>query len=190
DIELQGNTWETGVVIGRGINSIGNSEASDSRRPIIDITEGYHTESVTVNGKVIYRSDDNFYSNINNKGKIKAYIDASGDLLSANISGSVTITQHIRGASPLKEQSQYISFSGNNKGKKYGDNTISVALDNLKNDVSSGKLKGIEVIENQDVVSYLKNKSSIKFDSYSKNPTRNTRYEFIRSRQDLNNAKR
>ena len=122
----------------------------------------------------VIRSDNDFNSKINHKGRAKSYIDEEGTLRPANIDGDATIQQHVRGGHN-KDNSPYTSttdpdFAG--APKNFGDNTVKIDTKRLQKDIDTGKVKGTEIIPPKKVQAELYNKIDEAQKRYNDNPTK------------------
>lgn len=106
-----------------------------------------------------YRNDDNFYSKTrpSQKGNPvgKAYIDKeTGNLYPADPNGDITITDHILNQN--KNKSPFISVTPNKTNEVvYGESQIEIDFKRLQTDIKEGKLKGVEIYYQDDIVKDL-----------------------------------
>jgi len=104
-------------------------------------------------GKIIREDSRPYSSQGSAPGRVKSHIDKDGNLRPANPDGDATLAQHIRGAEPKKSDSPYTSFKGDARaGKNYGSEVVRVNKKKLQPDIESGKVKGVEIIDNNGVM--------------------------------------
>ncbi|MBA4603671.1 hypothetical protein [Thermoactinomyces mirandus] len=107
----------------------------------------------------LYRSDNDFYSKSrpSQKGNPigKAYIDKkTGDLYPADINGNISVTDHVLNQN--KSKSPFISVTPNKTNDLvYGENQIEIDFKSLQRDIKSGKLKGVEIYFQDDIIKDL-----------------------------------
>jgi hypothetical protein len=109
-------------------------------------------------GETLHREDDRPYSP---EGKtperVKSHIDPEGDLHPANPSGTTSVQQHVRGGEPVKSRSPYTSFKmERNGGRVYGEHNITLDAGRLRKDIAAGRVRGVEIVEHDEVVRQLK----------------------------------
>ena len=125
-------------------------------------------DALSAGNKVLFRGDSFLYSDKGLNGLKKAHIDSIGDLVPANIEGlykgkEVSVTEHVLGGfrKGAKSNSPYISFTGD-EGiiANYGSKIIKVDLNRLVADINSGKLRGVEVLNPEQVQAAIQSDSS------------------------------
>ena len=157
--------------------------------------EGYDAAKATDGPKTtgpeeIIRRDNNPYDSIGRSGK-KSHIDKNGDLFPANPKGKATVEQHIRGAEPAKSDSPYTSFSADsNTPKSYGNKKITVDSQRLKKDIDSGKLKDVEMVDQESIGGKLQKKIDEAQAKYDSNPSKKNAKLLERRKMDLKNTQR
>ncbi|MFA6209621.1 MAG: hypothetical protein WCT03_12580 [Candidatus Obscuribacterales bacterium] len=113
----------------------------------------------------VYRGDNYAYDAVNEAGVGKSHLTANGDLRPANPSGEykgrpVDIVEHINQSInwDAKGQSPYTSFSEESKGValSFGKTHITLDLKSLRNDIASGALTDVEIIDQVDIAAYIK----------------------------------
>ncbi len=99
-------------------------------------------------GEIIYRADNYMYSATGAESwKLKSYVDDVG-LHPANEMGAATPFQHVRGLPDVKNNSAFTSFSDSLATEKaYGDRYFGLDAGRLKNDISAGRLPGVEYFD-------------------------------------------
>ncbi|UNU73350.1 hypothetical protein LU293_00075 [Moraxella nasovis] len=137
------------------------------------------------------RQDNNFYSEINERGNPKAYLDKNGNLVPANVNGRGTIQTHIRGSNP--SETPYISTIDPSivvSPKKYAKQQIIIDTQNLQKDIDNGVVKDIEIVTPKQIISELQDKINKAQNRYDKNPSNKNRNSLDRAKSDLKNAMR
>ncbi|MGU7931144.1 hypothetical protein ACS6ZN_00285 [Streptococcus suis] len=149
-----------------------------------------NTDRYSIPDKVV-RSDNDFYSQLNSKGRAKSHIDQSGALVPANQNGIGSIVSHIRGGN--SKNSPYISTSDvrlMDNAKNYGSNTIEINTKKLSQDISSGKISGVELISNGELIDNLTEYQGKKIQNYHNNRNLDNYNKVLRAAQDISNVKR
>lgn len=143
-------------------------------------------------GRRVYREDKVPYlSEGKNAGTLKSHIDSEGNIRPANPDGDATIQQHVRGSEPAKSDSPYTSFKDvDGAGKSYGTSKISVDMTHLQQDIASGKLEGVEVVEPAQVQEALGDAIDQAQARYDKNPTPKNADRLNKAQQDYKNSSR
>ena len=140
----------------------------------------------------LIRSDRNFESEYNEKGKRKSHLK-DGALIPADPNGKTSIQTHIRGSDPGKQQSPYTSTSAYGdhlKAKDYGDKSIIIDAKSLQRDIDAGIVENTEIISPDAVQKELKSavdKAQVRYDNHSSD--RNTR-RLSEAKRDLDYAVR
>ncbi|MBO4108541.1 hypothetical protein J5566_10215 [Streptococcus suis] len=182
-----------------GIKLLGGSEADAQRATFVgSILGGFAASSAASKfslnrpskevPKVVSRSDNNFYSQSNHKGAPKAYIDADGNLVPANPNGSGSAVSHVRGGNSSK--SPYISTTDltvSNSPKHYGNQAISIKTRKLQIDIDAERIRGVEIITHDELVSQFTNKVQQVQIRYTNNPTPKNLRALNRANSDLQN---
>lgn len=99
------------------------------------------------------RQDDDFGADMA-RGTRKSHLNANGDLEPANPGGGTSVLQHVEGNRDkvAKGNSPYTSFAPEDgTGKIYGAHEIHVDYNKLQDDIKSGKVKGVEVLNPADI---------------------------------------
>lgn len=117
--------------------------------------------------KEAFRADDDFYSRVNPWGQAKAYINEEGDMVPADVKGlyedkEVTIAEHVLGDAETgaKSHSPYISFSPRDGGVVfYGKTKVKLDLAGLREAISSGEVKGVQIFEHEEVLRAIEQSS-------------------------------
>ena len=175
-------------VVSNGVGSV-----SPKKSPKAKVNKGNSFSNVdrySIPNKVV-RSDNNFYNQFNKKGKAKAYLDSNGSLIPANSNGSGSIVSHIRGGN--SKNSPYISTSDvrlMDNAKNYGSNTIEINTKLLSQDIIDGKVTGVELISNGEVIDNLTKYQTGKIKNYQNNRNLKNYQKILKSAQDISNAKR
>lgn len=113
----------------------------------------------------VFRGDHDLRSRFNTKGQRKSFINESGDLEPADCSGlyngrPVEIFEHVLGNkhSKVKQFSPYTSF-GTVDGvvTKYGNQKLELDLPRLREAIQSGELRGVAIVEHEQVVQAIQN---------------------------------
>ncbi|MBT8339533.1 MAG: hypothetical protein HKP58_20420 [Desulfatitalea sp.] len=144
----------------------------------------------TPSSKEIIRRDNNPYDSKGRSGQ-KSHVDKNGDLVPASPEGKATVEQHIRGAEPAKSDSPYTSFSADpNTPKSYGNKKITVDSERLQKDIDSGKLKDVEIIEQDKIGDKLQKKIDQAQTKYDNNPSKKNSKLLERRKMDLKNTQR
>lgn len=118
----------------------------------------------------LYRSDNDFYSKSrpSQKGNPvgKAYINReTGDLYPADINGNISITDHVLNQN--KSKSPFISVTPNKTNDMvYGENQIEIDFKSLQRDIKNGKLKGVELYFQDDIIKDLQRNLRVKEKEY------------------------
>ena len=125
-------------------------------------------------------------------GSRKSYIDEEGNLNPANKDGNATPIQHVRGSEPAKSDSPYTSFSeeGTSSPKNYGDKEISIDRGKLRNDIESGKVKDVEIIENKGLLRMHDEAIAKAQERYDANPSPKNLERLERANMDKQNSLR
>ncbi|MGU8023814.1 hypothetical protein ACS60C_03620 [Streptococcus suis] len=182
-----------------GTKLLGGSEADAQRANLVgSILGGYAASSAASKfslnrpskevPKVVSRSDNNFYSQSNHKGAPKSYIDADGNLVPANPNGSGSAVSHVRGGNSSK--SPYISTTDltvSNSPKHYGNQAISIKTRKLQIDIDAERIRDIEIITHDELVSQFTNKVQQVQIRYTNNPTPKNLRALNRANSDLQN---
>ena len=112
-----------------------------------------------------YRGDHDAYSEFNESGLRKPHVDKSGDLTPANVDGihkgePVEIPHHVDGFwfKYQKANSPYTSFSVKESvTARWGDDKVTLDLKGLRSAISSGEVKGVEIVEHAQVIEAIEN---------------------------------
>ena len=182
-----------------GIKLLGGNEADAERATFVgNILGGFAASSAASKfslnrpskevPKVVSRSDNNFYSQSNHKGAPKAYIDADGNLVPANPNGSGSAVSHVRGGNSSK--SPYISTTDltvSNSPKHYGNQAISIKTRKLQIDIDAERIRDVEIITHDELVSQFTNKVQQVQIRYTNNPTPKNLRALNRANSDLQN---
>ena len=124
-------------------------------------------------------------------GSRKSYIDENGDLQPANPDGEATVQQHVRGSEPAKSDSPYTSFSDQlGTAKDYGGDLITLDRGRLSQDVASGKVEGVDILNHEDVLAAHDGYVSDAQARYDANPTPKNQERLDRAQQDRANSVR
>lgn len=112
----------------------------------------------------VYRGDRAPYSPTNSYGHNKSYINQAGDLVPANPTGvyngkPVDIVNHINPTinRQAKSCSPYTSFteSARHAVAEYGRSKITLNLEALRNDIKSGVLQNVEIIDQANMAQHI-----------------------------------
>ena len=154
-----------------------------------------HTDVTNEKGhkvpKNVTRNDNDFRSMVNHKGKLKAYINEKGDLVSANPQGKGTIQSHVRGGN--SKDSPYISTTDGTvalEAKNYGGVRIVIDTNRLQRDINSGKVKGVEIFTPKEVRQELKSIVDDLQKKYNQNPTKEIKKRLDAAKKDQYHAER
>ncbi|MGP4963250.1 hypothetical protein [Psychrobacter celer] len=156
-----------------------------------DFNRSKTSQTVNINSvpDFVIRKDNDFFSQTNYKGKPKAYINEKGDLVAANLDGTGSIQTHIRGGD--SGNSPHISTtdpSSTNNSKQYGSDQVVIDTRKLQEDISSGKVKGTEIITPLQVQKELNSKLEQAQTKYNNNPSEKNETSLDRAKEDLDNA--
>jgi hypothetical protein len=112
------------------------------------------------------RREDNFLTDAsfmkkgkeNKKSHVSLEQENRGSLLPANKQGDATPYDHVQGNVEQKARSPYTSFTpGEHRSDKvYGKYEVEVNRSKLEADLKSGKLQGVEVLDNRQVQQFIK----------------------------------
>lgn len=168
-----------------------NDRVAEADRIMDDFNRSKTSQTVNINSvpDFVIRKDNDFFSQTNYKGKPKAYINEKGDLVPANLNGTGSIQTHIRGGD--SGNSPHISTtdpSSTNNSKQYGSDQVFIDTRKLQEDISSGKVKGTEIITPLQVQKELSNKLSQAQTRYENNPTKKNKERRDDANRDLSHA--
>lgn len=111
-------------------------------------------------GKTAYlKRQDNDFADEMARGVRKSHLNADGDLEPANPNGTTSVLQHVEGNRDkiAKGNSPYTSFAPEDgTGKIYGAHEIHVDYNRLQDDIASGKVSGVQVLNPADVQSSIR----------------------------------
>ncbi|KRB92814.1 hemagglutinin repeat-containing protein [Duganella sp. Root198D2] len=141
--------------------------------------------------EVVTRNDHDFTATVNNKGNPKAHVDADGNLISANPSGTGSVADHVRGSKP--QNTPYISTTDptlTDAPKDFGKQQIEISARDLQRDINSGDVQGGKVVPPQKVLAELQEKVDQAKARYDANPTENNEKRLRNATRDLGNATR
>ncbi|WP_017478045.1 DUF637 domain-containing protein [Pseudomonas sp. PAMC 26793] len=141
--------------------------------------------------KFVFRSDNNFSSPVNEKGALKAYINADNELVPPNPNGGGSIQSHIRGGN--SKDSPYISTTDPvvaGEIKSYGANQVAIDVGQMQKDIDAGKLANVEFIDNVKVKSALQQKIDQAERKYASNASDENARRLKAAQKDLENASR
>jgi filamentous hemagglutinin len=164
-----------------------NAQAASSTT----VGEGSKVDEGTGWPKVVVRSDSDFTSPINDKGKPKAYINDDGDLVPPNPNGTGSVQSHVRGGN--SENSPYISTTDPkavSEPKEYGQNKIVIDVEGMQRDIDSGSLKNTQVLTSQQVRRELQLKIDQAQERYAANSSDKNLRSLEGAKKDLDNATR
>lgn len=112
----------------------------------------------------VYRGDRAPYAPTNSYGRNKSYINEVGDLVPANPAGvfngrPVDIVEHINPTAHPRAKcfSPYTSFSESARHAvaEYGKSKITLNLEALRNDIKSGALQNVEIIDQANMARHI-----------------------------------
>jgi hypothetical protein len=140
----------------------------------------------------LYREDGYMHSKEGSKpGRLKSHIDADGNLRPANPEGKATIRDHIRGAEPRKSDSPYTSFKAEEGvGKSYGSEKVKLDLKKLREDIKSGELGEVEIIEYETIRQIQEEAVAKAQQKYDSNPSAKNLESLEAAKRDLTNSAR
>ncbi|MBS2961748.1 hypothetical protein KGA66_01720 [Actinocrinis puniceicyclus] len=104
------------------------------------------------------RQDDDFDAEMA-RGVRKSHLNADGNLEPANPNGTTSILQHVEGNRDkvAKGNSPFTSFAPEDgTGKIYGAHEIHVDYNRLQDDIASGKVSGVKVLNPADIQSSIR----------------------------------
>jgi RHS repeat-associated protein len=144
------------------------------------ILSGFGTKAPSEEGEgKVFRQDDRPNSpDGRNPGTRKSHINEDGDIEPADPNGRTTPQEHVLGVEPEKSSSPYTSFKEKpGTGKAYGDPSnkpIEVDVARLKEDIASGKVKDVEVIDNDQLMKVHDDNVNAARQAYDADPTPDT----------------
>lgn len=143
-------------------------------------------------GGKVFREDSRPYdSEGKTPGTRKSYIDEDGNIQPADPIGKTTPTQHVGGSEPSKSSSPYTSFKEEpGTGKAFGDQTTEVDVARLKDDIASGKVKDVEVVDHDELMKLHDERVSAAQERYDNNPTPKNAEKLARAQRDQANSAR
>ena len=112
-----------------------------------------------------YRGDDKYKSKVSELGRLKSYINEHGDLVPADITGiyngrPVDVVDHVCGYfyDKAKTHSPFTSLTiKEGLIVKFGNEKITVNLDNLRKAIKQQEIAGTEIIEHDELLELIKN---------------------------------
>ncbi|CAN5319316.1 hypothetical protein BH11CYA1_BH11CYA1_48240 [soil metagenome] len=119
-----------------------------------------------------FRGDRDIYSPLDNNGLRKSHINEAGDLVPANTEGlfngkEVNPAEHIVASKypNPKNNSPFTSVGTNGVIWKYGDGKgVKIDMKSLREEIKSGELKGIEIIEHGNLIEAINQSKLSAFD--------------------------
>ncbi len=113
----------------------------------------------------VFRGDANLSSQLNSKGIPKSLLNEAGDLVPANPTGAykgrqVSVGEHILGGyrRGAKSNSPFTSFTPDGKvAGGYGGQTVTIDLNALQRAISSGEVKGVQILDQAAVQQAIRN---------------------------------
>lgn len=125
---------------------------------------------------VLYRQDSRPYSSTGRKpNSLKSHVTETGSLAPANKNGKASLHDHVRGIEPAKSDSPYTSMSPEgHRGKDFGRHEVDVDAARLRQDIASGKVKDVEIVEHSQVMAAHDENVASARRAHAANPTRST----------------